>query len=100
MPAVRQLLRHAKIETAAGKRKCHRKQNEHKILKGDVCLVIRGTDSRAKNYCVECALPILDQARHDLNALATGLGLDEPESAALSGDGLNVRDSTAAGHEP
>ena len=97
MPAVRQLLRHVNIETAAGKRKCHRKQNEHKILKGDVCLVIRGADSTAKNYCVECALPILEQARDDLNALAAGLRLDEPGSAALSGSGLPVRDSTAAG---
>lgn len=99
MPAVRQLLKHAQPEIAARERKCHRKQNEHKILKGDVCLVIRGADGRAKNYCVECALPILDRARDDLNALAAELGLDEPESSAPSGDNHHVRDSTAARRE-
>ncbi|MXV89550.1 MAG: hypothetical protein F4121_04815 [Acidimicrobiia bacterium] len=100
MPAIRKLLRHAKIETAGGKRKCHRKQDEHKILKGDACLVIRDADGRAKNYCVECALPILDQARDDLNALAAELGLNEPGSVAPSAGSHHVRGSTAAGREP
>ncbi len=77
MPAVRRLLKQAKIEVAARERKCHRKQNEHAILKDDVCLVIRDPDGRAKNYCVECALPIIDQARDDLAALAAGLGLNQ-----------------------
>ena len=56
MPAVRRLFKHARIETAVRQRKCHRKQNEHEILKGDICLVIRDPDGRDKNYCIECAM--------------------------------------------
>ncbi len=69
MPAVRQLLRHANIETAAGKRKCHRKQNEHKILKGDVCLVIRGVDSTAKNCPESRILLISGRVRFERSGL-------------------------------
>ena len=94
MPAVRQLLKRAEIETAAGKRMCHRKRDEHKILEGDVCLVIRDPDGRAKNYCVACALPILDQARTTLDMLAAGLGLDQPESAEPTGSGHVAPGST------
>ena len=73
---------------------CHRKRDEHKILKGDVCLVIRDPDGRAKNYCVECALPILDQARTTLDTLAAGLGLDQSGSAEPAGRGRVVSGST------
>ena len=100
MPAVRRLLKHAKIEAAVLKRMCHRNQNEHEILKGDVCLVIRDPDGRAKNYCVECAMPVLDQARRDLDAFARGLGLSQPPPAGPSGGNRVVWDSTGAGLEP
>lgn len=100
MPAVRRLLKQAKIEVAARERKCHRKQNEHAILKDDVCLVIRDPDGRAKNYCVECALPIIDQARDDLAALAAGLGLNQPMPAEPADGGHVAWGSTDATLEP
>ena len=95
MPAVRRLFKHARIETAVRQRKCHRKQNEHEILKGDICLVIRDPDGRDKNYCIECAMPILDRAQKDLNGLAACLGLSQLASAGLLRGDRFVRDSTA-----
>ncbi|MDE0133122.1 MAG: hypothetical protein OXQ32_12805 [bacterium] len=72
MPAISRVLKHVRIDTAKAKRKCHRKQNEHSIRMGEVCLVIKD-HGRNRNYCLVCALPILQKAQADLDLLMAGL---------------------------
>lgn len=72
MPAIRDILKHVRVEQAGRKRKCRRHQRTHQIRKGDLCLVIQeGQD--APNYCTECADEILVLAQTTLNNLQQAL---------------------------
>lgn len=74
MARVKNVLRHVKVETAKARRKCHRKQNEHSITKGQVCLVVTDAGSGGKrNYCDECAGEILDLANETLAQIRQAL---------------------------
>lgn len=73
MAATRRVLNPLDVETAAAKRKCHHNK-KHSIPKGDPCLVIKdATYGGKKNYCVLCALAILDAAADDLQGLRDAL---------------------------
>jgi hypothetical protein len=75
MPKVRQVLKHVSVETAQRKRKCHR-TSTHAIPKGAICLVIKDEASGgSKNYCTECAEPILKNVEEDLARLRFELGV-------------------------
>lgn len=70
MAKVREILGHVSVETAKGKRICHRNRRAHSIAKGEPCLVIREPASGgSKNYCVSCAAAILKCAEADLKRL-------------------------------
>ena len=70
MPQIRQVLGAVSVETASRKRICYRDRKKHEVSKGEACLVIKdGASGGAKNYCVPCALEILDQAADDLKNL-------------------------------
>jgi hypothetical protein len=70
MAQIRDILNHLTVENAARKRICHRNRNNHSIEKGERCLVIQDMATRgSKNYCGECAKPILDAAKMRLSAL-------------------------------
>jgi hypothetical protein len=76
MPRIRRVLKHVSVETAARKRKCYRKPDDHSIAKGRLCLVVKDESSGgSSNYCPECAEPILDAAQDDLSLLRTQLRL-------------------------
>ena len=69
MPKVRDILVHVCVETAERRRKCHRNQ-EHNILRGEQCLVVRtGSTNSKHNYCRQCAEEILDLAGKRLTAI-------------------------------
>lgn len=73
MAKIRALLKDARVERAARKRKCHRKQ-KHSILAGEPCLVVRDpTTGASRNYCIDCAQPILGKAHDDLHELHSAL---------------------------
>ena len=70
MPQIRRILSAVSVERASRKRVCYRDRKNHSVAKGVVCLVIKdGSSGGSKNYCVRCALPILDQAADDLQNL-------------------------------
>ncbi len=74
MAKVRQLLLHVQVEVAEKKRVCHRNRATHSIPAGDACLAIYGGSRGArKNYCRQCAKPILDQAHEDLRRITDEL---------------------------
>ena len=59
MRAPRDVLKHVCVEIAERRRKCHR-DKKHSISKGEKCLVVaEGSFGGAKNYCTQCAAPIL-----------------------------------------
>lgn len=69
MAATRRVLSRMCIEVASAKRKCHHNK-AHSIRKGESCLIIKdATYGGKKNYCVTCALAILDLAADDLQQL-------------------------------
>jgi hypothetical protein len=74
MPKVKQVLKHVGVETAQRKRKCYWKPTKHVIAAGDDCLVISEAGTK-RNYCPECAEPILDAAEDDLDRLRVELNL-------------------------
>ncbi len=77
MPKVRQVLGHVSIETASRERICHRDRRSHKVAKGTPCLVVsEGLTGGKKNYCLDCARAILEQAESDLRTLKEDLGID------------------------
>jgi len=81
MAKVRDVLGHVSVETAKGKRICHRNRRSHSILKGEVCLVIREPASGGtKNYCVPCAAAIVERAAAQLLGLQHALGLLREET--------------------
>ena len=70
MPQIRRVLRACTVETAQRRRTCGRDRKGHPIEKDTQCLVIKDPVSgRPKNYCLQCALAILDKAADDLQAL-------------------------------
>jgi len=70
MPQIRHVLGAVSVETASNKRICYRDRKKHEVPKGGTCLVIKdGASGGSKNYCVPCALAILDQAADDLQNL-------------------------------
>lgn len=76
MPKIRDIMVHVSVETAKGQRRCHRRKNEHVIPTGCNCLVVRDPVSGgSKNYCPECASPILEHAEAKLAELRRGLSL-------------------------
>jgi hypothetical protein len=76
MPKVREVLAHVSVQTAERRRICHRNRDSHAITKGESCLVVReAASSGSKNYCLVCAVPILEQAAQDLADLRAALGL-------------------------
>jgi hypothetical protein len=70
MARVRRLLNGVVVETAQRKRICYHDRNDHQIQQGSVCLIIKEANgSGSKNYCVSCALEILDRAAGDIESL-------------------------------
>jgi hypothetical protein len=70
MPQIRRVLVACTVETAQRRRICGRNRKGHPIEKGTQCLVIKDPVSGGtKNYCLQCALAILDRAADDLQAL-------------------------------
>lgn len=70
MPQIRRILGTCTIETALRRRVCHRDRKHHSIERDSPCLVVKDAVSGgSKNYRVECAFSILDQAADDLNKL-------------------------------
>ncbi len=79
MPKLKRLLVSACFETAQRRRHCSRNQ-EHVICQGDKCLVIKENMSK-NNYCMECAVLILQKAKEDLDGLTRELGTAEAPSS-------------------
>lgn len=75
MAKVREILGHVSVETAKGKRICHRNRRSHSIAKGELFLLIREAASGgSKNYCRVCAAAILERAVADLQRVQGELG--------------------------
>ena len=61
---IRDILVHVAVKEAGAKRRCYHSRGKHFIAKGEFCLVIRNNGSLgSKNYCQQCAAPILQLAR-------------------------------------
>ncbi|REJ90434.1 MAG: hypothetical protein DWQ34_17495 [Planctomycetota bacterium] len=81
MAKVRQILKHVHVEIAKGTRRC-RRNRDHRIRAGEPCLVIRDdAGPYSKNYCRECALPILKLCAADLRRFRDVLFPDLIEQA-------------------
>ena len=76
MPAIKNILKHVRIEQAQRKRNCERSRAKHPIKKGDLCLVVQD-DQHAPNYCLECANDILATAQTKLDELRNGMAADQ-----------------------
>lgn len=74
MAKIRQLFNHIEVETAKRERICHHNRKKHSIAKGERCLIIKQSDGARKNYCVDCAIDILDRATEDLAELRAKIG--------------------------
>lgn len=72
MPAVRNVVKHLRVEVAQRKRKCARNRSDHKIGKGDRCLVIQD-GQESSNYCISCAGEILRLAKESLVSVESEL---------------------------
>jgi hypothetical protein len=68
MPAVKDILRHVRVEQAQRKRKCNRHPSKHVISKGELCLVVQNGQDEP-NYCLPCADEILALAQRNLQVL-------------------------------
>ncbi len=74
MAKIRDILVHVQVDKALSKRICHRNRREHQILKGETCLVVREHGGLGRrNYCRECASPILEAARRRLGGIEAEL---------------------------
>ena len=73
MPAVKDILKHVRVDVAGKRRKCNRKR-DHFIAKGDACLVIRDGAQRQSAYCTVCAADILAKADSSLAELHARFG--------------------------
>lgn len=74
MKPPRDILKHVSVEIAKARRRCYRDQ-DHQIVKGERCLVIReGSFGGSKNYCCACAAAILAAAELKQAALRRDIG--------------------------
>jgi len=73
MAKVKALLKDASVEQAIRRRKCHRNR-KHAISAGEPCLVVKDPASGShRNYCAECAQPIVAKAFDDLQEIESML---------------------------
>lgn len=73
MAKVKALLKDASVEQAVRHRKCHRNR-KHAISAGELCLVVKDPASGShRNYCAECAQPIVAKAFDDLHEIESTL---------------------------
>jgi hypothetical protein len=76
MSQTKDILKHVLVETAAVQRKCYHKPKLHSISKGELCLVVKDTSSRAKrNYCTVCADEIVKLGESKISAMKRSLGI-------------------------
>lgn len=73
MPTIKNILNHVLVEIAARRRRCHRTSG-HAIVKGQVCLVVVDDRGSKRNYCPDCAKPILVEASRRLAEYSADLG--------------------------
>ena len=78
MGAIRDIIIHVDVEVAARRRTCHHNRQDHCIVLGQKCLVVRDSDGGRKNYCPLCAMEILRKAERKLAALQLQFGADPP----------------------
>lgn len=83
MSVIRDILGHVEIQTAAAKRTCHHNRKKHGITKGQRHLAIFNGDGERKNYCLLCAMEILNLAETKL--LGMKQEIMPPPSRRLSG---------------
>jgi hypothetical protein len=82
MPAIRNILSHVCVETAAKKRRCRREPGRS-IVKGERCLVIKtGPTNDPYSYSRQHAKAILDSAWANLESLYADLDLTPPDRAS------------------
>jgi len=73
MAKIRDILIDVAVTTAVRKRKCHRNA-KHAIRAGEDFLSVREKSGfGSKNYCKECAQPILDLAKNKLSGITNKL---------------------------
>jgi len=72
---VTQVLKHVSVQPAGKKRICHRNRTKHSIAKDELFLLVKDGQGGYKNFCVECAEPVLDKAQQDLDILRAQLHL-------------------------
>jgi len=72
MPATRNILKHVKIETAHDRRRCHANK-AHVIQPGEQHLAVYYKVPIRENICLECALPILNVAKLQLEKITKEL---------------------------
>ena len=78
MPKIRDILVHVSVETARGKRHCHRTR-ARTIEKGELCLVVKtGPMNAPYSYSAENAKQMLDDAWKKLQSLYKDLNLAPP----------------------
>lgn len=78
MPKIRDILVDVEVEEAMRQRKC-RRNTEHVIAKGEMCLVVRtGPTKDHYSYSLEAAKPMLDAAWVKLRSLYAQLGITPP----------------------
>lgn len=74
MPPTKRILKHVRVEQAARKRKCHRNA-DHEIEGGDKSLAVYDDLGGRRNYCPDCAKPIVDQAQAEIEKIRKDLKL-------------------------
>jgi hypothetical protein len=75
MSKVRDVLVRVSVEKAERKRRCHHKPG-HSIAGGEYCLVVKGDlPGDRKNYCKECATPMLTSANGKVASLRAEMGI-------------------------
>lgn len=76
MAQARDILIHVDVEVAEKRRKCHHSRGKHSIAQGTPCLTVRHPSYNShKNYCPQCAAPIIAAARARLDQMAQAVGL-------------------------
>lgn len=74
MAKVKDILKDTSVDRAIRKRKCHRKPTKHSITAGELCLIVKDpATGGVRNYCAECARPMLDNAYDTLHEIESQL---------------------------
>jgi hypothetical protein len=74
MSQSRDILIHLSVETAIRKRKCHHSRGKHQIGAGEKFLSVRESSGMgSKNYCKECARPMLAAAKSKFEIIVQAL---------------------------